>query len=110
MGSSVYSLNVKNVLDMDVACCSTCDGHVTNRHSRCQGGPWNERLRRPNYISGYTGKIPINLRWDGLDNPWETRDFHSACQKPGKIKSTKNRPKVYMAINPTPLQNKICAS
>lgn len=71
---------------MNVACSSVCDGHVSERHSRCQGGPWNERLRYPNFISGYTGKIPINLRWDGSENLWETRDFHSGCKEPGKSK------------------------
>lgn len=81
--SKPYSSTTSAV--MNVACCSVCDGHVSERHSRCQGGPWNERLRHPNFISGYTGKIPINLRWDGSENLWETRDFHSGCKEPGKF-------------------------
>ncbi|XP_042899786.1 uncharacterized protein [Parasteatoda tepidariorum] len=64
---------------MDEVCCRECQHHF-HRHSICGGrcgGEWNAHKRYPNYISGYTGNIPINLCWKGDEHPCETRNFIS---------------------------------
>ncbi|GBL97610.1 hypothetical protein AVEN_49125-1 [Araneus ventricosus] len=57
---------------------------VCHRHSECGGRTdnWNVHTRHPNYISGYTGNIPTNLRWTGDHRPCETRDFLIPCRTP----------------------------
>ncbi|GFT09000.1 uncharacterized protein NPIL_382261, partial [Nephila pilipes] len=59
---------------------------VCHRHSRCGGrsDSWNVHSRHSNFISGYSGNIPINLRWTGDHRPCETRDFLIKCHTPGE--------------------------
>ncbi|XP_035228213.1 uncharacterized protein LOC118200361 [Stegodyphus dumicola] len=66
---------------MEEACCGACHQRLM-LHNRCCTNACNAHLRRPNFISGYTGKIPINLRWTGDEHPSESRDFLSRCRAP----------------------------